>query len=131
MSERVVQSPGLRGSEPIDPAAGRTGAESVCPLCGGANACARAGGADPSPGQCWCESVSIPGEVLERIPLALRGLHCLCATCASGGRAVPDGPAADTEPDTYFTEDGRVVFTRAFHLRRGHCCGSGCRHCPF
>lgn len=23
------------------------------------------------------------------------------------------------------------VFTAAFHLRRGECCGSGCRHCPF
>jgi hypothetical protein len=34
------------------------------------------------------------------------------------------------EPD-YYEEGGRIVFTRACHLRRGHCCGSGCRHCPF
>ena len=26
---------------------------------------------------------------------------------------------------------GHLVFTRAYHLRRGHCCESGCRHCPW
>jgi hypothetical protein len=28
-------------------------------------------------------------------------------------------------------ETGFVVFTRLFHLARGHCCKSGCRHCPY
>ncbi|HEU4951431.1 MAG TPA: DUF5522 domain-containing protein [Holophagaceae bacterium] len=23
------------------------------------------------------------------------------------------------------------VFTEAHHLKRGHCCGNRCRHCPF
>ena len=36
----------------------------------------------------------------------------------------------DAEPD-YYEENGWIVFTRAGHLRRGQCCGSGCRHCPF
>ena len=31
----------------------------------------------------------------------------------------------------YYTEDGRVVFTALYHLQRGRCCGSGCRHCPY
>lgn len=31
----------------------------------------------------------------------------------------------------YYLENGRVVFTALFHLERGHCCGSGCRHCPY
>ncbi|KAA0256776.1 MAG: hypothetical protein EDM75_09695 [Chlorobiota bacterium] len=26
---------------------------------------------------------------------------------------------------------GYSVFTAFYHLRRGHCCNSGCRHCPF
>jgi hypothetical protein len=34
------------------------------------------------------------------------------------------------EPDFYL-EGPYVVFTAAHHLRRGSCCGSGCRHCPF
>ena len=31
----------------------------------------------------------------------------------------------------YYIEDGYKVFTEEFHLKRGTCCGSGCRHCPF
>jgi len=31
----------------------------------------------------------------------------------------------------YTLEGGRWVFTRAYHLKRGSCCGSGCRHCPY
>jgi 2-iminoacetate synthase ThiH len=27
--------------------------------------------------------------------------------------------------------DGRIAFSAAFHLKRGYCCGSGCRYCPF
>ncbi|XP_040215817.1 uncharacterized protein C1orf53 homolog isoform X2 [Rana temporaria] len=26
---------------------------------------------------------------------------------------------------------GYVVFTRIAHLKRGKCCGSACRHCPY
>jgi hypothetical protein len=26
---------------------------------------------------------------------------------------------------------GLFVFTAGYHLRRGHCCNSGCRHCPY
>ncbi len=32
----------------------------------------------------------------------------------------------------YFTiDDGRHVFTAAYLLSRGTCCGSGCRNCPY
>jgi hypothetical protein len=31
----------------------------------------------------------------------------------------------------YYLEHGRVVFTALFHLQRGSCCGSKCRHCPY
>ncbi|WP_316932666.1 DUF5522 domain-containing protein [Anditalea andensis] len=24
-----------------------------------------------------------------------------------------------------------MVFTEQYHLRRGFCCGSGCRHCAY
>ena len=33
--------------------------------------------------------------------------------------------------DTYFDELGRMVFTAQYHLKRGLCCESGCRHCPY
>jgi hypothetical protein len=31
----------------------------------------------------------------------------------------------------YYLEKGFMVFTREYHLKRGYCCGSGCRHCPY
>lgn len=31
----------------------------------------------------------------------------------------------------YYIEDGRWVFTEKFLRDRGHCCASGCRHCPY
>ena len=24
-----------------------------------------------------------------------------------------------------------MVFTAEYHLNKGHCCGYGCRHCPY
>jgi len=35
------------------------------------------------------------------------------------------------EPEDYYMEGGLMVFTEAYHLKRGSCCGSGCRHCPW
>jgi len=35
------------------------------------------------------------------------------------------------KPVAYVVENGLLVFTEAYHLERGFCCGSGCRHCPF
>lgn len=31
----------------------------------------------------------------------------------------------------YYVENGRWVFTAEYHRKRGSCCASGCRHCPF
>ncbi|MBI3141596.1 MAG: hypothetical protein HYZ16_02090 [Bacteroidetes bacterium] len=33
--------------------------------------------------------------------------------------------------DYYVTDDGMVVFTESYHLKRGYCCGNKCRHCPY
>lgn len=33
--------------------------------------------------------------------------------------------------DYYINNDGLYVFTAAYHLRRGFCCGNGCVHCPY
>ncbi|HTV09119.1 MAG TPA: DUF5522 domain-containing protein [Candidatus Aquilonibacter sp.] len=44
-------------------------------------------------------------------------------------RAVTDPPPL--APEDYYLENGLVVFTAAYHLKRGSCCGSGCRHCPY
>jgi hypothetical protein len=31
----------------------------------------------------------------------------------------------------YYMEKGLWVFTAWYHLKRGHCCNNGCRHCPY
>jgi hypothetical protein len=33
--------------------------------------------------------------------------------------------------ELYYFEGSRIVFTPQYHIERGHCCGSGCRHCPY
>ncbi len=33
--------------------------------------------------------------------------------------------------DYYFNEDGYVVLTEKYHLKKGSCCGNGCKHCPY
>ena len=33
--------------------------------------------------------------------------------------------------EDYYLENGLVVMTAAYHRKRGYCCGSGCRHCPY
>ena len=31
----------------------------------------------------------------------------------------------------FYLEGATLVFTESYHLRRGYCCESGCRHCPY
>ena len=31
----------------------------------------------------------------------------------------------------YTVENGLWMLTRWYHLKRGHCCGQGCRNCPY
>ena len=33
--------------------------------------------------------------------------------------------------DFYYDDQGRVVMTESYHLRRGECCGNGCKNCPY
>ena len=49
-----------------------------------------------------------------------------------------DGDEPEKQPQTppiesedYYMEGPYMVFTAAYHLKRGYCCGSGCRHCPY
>ncbi len=33
--------------------------------------------------------------------------------------------------DYYLTEEGFIVFTEKYHLKRGYCCQNNCKHCPY
>jgi len=46
--------------------------------------------------------------------------------------AAPTGlPPVELLPGDSYMEGPYVVFTAQYHLRRGYCCHSGCRHCPY
>lgn len=38
----------------------------------------------------------------------------------------------ELEPEDYYrSEEGFIVFTETYHRKRGYCCQSGCKHCPW
>ena len=53
---------------------------------------------------------------------------------ATKASALPEEDASISEElqpgDTYY-EGPYLVFTAQYHLRRGFCCNSECRHCPY
>ena len=46
-------------------------------------------------------------------------------------RAMSDEPEVLTEGEDYYFEDGLMVLTAQYLLRRGYCCEQGCRNCPY
>lgn len=103
----------------------------LCPLCKQPNGCQLCS-ADAHKGPCWCASATIPEELLARVPPELKNKVCICRQCVAefsrpGEAHMPTVPTRDF----YFNKDGLMVFTAEYHLRRGYCCGSGCRHCPY
>ncbi len=42
-----------------------------------------------------------------------------------------DVAADELAAEDFYYEGPYVVFTSAYHLRRGYCCNSDCRHCPY
>jgi hypothetical protein len=43
----------------------------------------------------------------------------------------PNGDPPLHEGEDFYLDGPYVVFTEAYHLKRGECCHSGCRHCPW
>jgi Cysteine-rich CWC len=68
-------------SRPID--------QTRCPLCAGDNNCGAARGS----GTCWCFTLRVPEDVLERVPPDLRDQVCVCERCASGRRSPAEAQA--------------------------------------
>jgi len=56
----------------------------------------------------------------------------------TGPKLEPDPQPSPTRPEPlpleagdFYMEGSTLVFTAQYHLKRGSCCGSGCRHCPY
>jgi hypothetical protein len=117
--------------------------DTTCPLCGEANLCRSASG-QPYKGACWCEEFTLPVHFLRYLEEGALAPACFCRACFTEldrlARSV-DAPEdilqqaqairRPNEPDFYLDELGRTVFTTSYHLKRGYCCDSGCRHCPY
>ncbi len=43
----------------------------------------------------------------------------------------PHPPGALKLGEDYYYDGPYLVFTEHYHLKRGTCCDSGCRHCPY
>jgi hypothetical protein len=122
-----------------------------CPLCAGDNACRVAKG-HLYKGACWCHQVIVPKALLSRLAEDSINPACLCRPCletvARVARELDDSASilaevrkvisarrqeetSAAEPDFYLDEFGNTVFTAAYHLKRGNCCGNQCQHCPY
>jgi len=106
------------------------GTPKTCWRCGAQFECGSRDGAVP----CWC------GDLPPIRPTAA-GADCLCSGCLTVEvsrqkpnqieRVTPDRSTPVVEGVDYYLEGTAVVFTASYHLRRGSCCGNGCRHCPY
>lgn len=112
----------------------------ACSHCGDAFVCDAA----DRPSECWCQSYPAV------LPLEDKAA-CLCAKCLKlrvvdalpdylkligheKSLALAEHYSIDGKPEEgidYQMEDGLLVFSAWYHLKRGNCCGNGCRHCPY
>lgn len=105
--------------------------DAICPLCGNSNDCQLCmPGAYK--GACWCQQWEFPAELLARVPADLRNKACICRNCAREFQRTRQGAARPKIlPGDFYFDNGLMVFNAVYHLRRGYCCGNGCRHCPY
>ncbi len=56
--------------------------------------------------------------------------ECTDRTSLPGNKAtVPSAIISGGEE--WYMENGFLVFTEVYHLKRGYCCKNACRHCPY
>lgn len=104
-----------------------------CPRCGSSFVCKPADIAN-----CQCHSVDLLPATLAFLRKTEYG--CLCACCLVEINQMVKRTLQDGFPKTagelregvhFYWENGKVVFTEYYHLLRGFCCRSGCRHCAY
>ena len=73
--------------------------------------------------QCHCNAFLL--SISERKFISLEYKDCLCASCLQIMKA------KYAQMPLSYQENQYVVFTEKYHLERGSCCKSACRHCPY
>ena len=113
----------------------------ICPVCGTQFGCANLGDGTA----CWCAALPPLMELNSTS-------DCLCPDCLKialqekteqyvadfmngraenylGGKLPMNAPPV--EGIDYYVEHGNFVLKGWYLLKRGYCCGNGCRHCPY
>jgi hypothetical protein len=76
---------------------------------------------------------SARGFAADPFDLSHRVLESSCVSAPEGlglSKAVPKFTQLVNGID-FYKEGDKVVFTSVYHLKRGYCCHSKCRHCPY
>jgi hypothetical protein len=88
--------------------------------------------------QCVCSQININGGTSTF--LNHTKFDCLCNNCLkeiddmitkSKDLRFPESRTDMIEGIHYYVENGYFVFTELYHVLRGKCCQSGCRHCAY
>lgn len=129
---KIVAPSGVKASLALNSTAPKPADAARCPLCGRPNDCQLAT-SGVYKGPCWCMSMEIPQVLLVRVPPDLSRKACVCRDCVAEfhRKNNPASPRLKILPGDFYFEGGLMVFTAEYHRRRGFCCGSGCRHCPY
>lgn len=116
----------------------------TCSECGAVFECGAGDNAEANAGKCWCSAWP---QIMPLEP----GQDCRCPDCLKKiirqkldefVESTPVGEAVEMAAGyrqqtglidgiDYTTENGKLVFSAWYHLKRGNCCGNGCRHCPY
>lgn len=107
--------------------------------------------------QCWCMAMPKATDELKTLLADWPGKstskaeNCLCQACLAKRYAAKinwlrenvsvekmvelarpyRGKASFIEHLDFTKEAGYTVFSAWYHLKRGNCCGNGCKNCPF
>ncbi len=81
-----------------------------------------------------CNKVSLHEET--KAFLGKTNYDCLCNDCLLEvdnlvSRVAVDQSDEIAEGKDYYMDNGLVVYTEMYHIKRGYCCNSGCRHCAY
>lgn len=107
--------------------------EKYCPKCNTRFTCKSGDIAN-----CQCNTIAL-SEATQDF-LLRTSFDCLCKNCLekinhdikmAKGYQFPAQKEMLIEGLHYYKEHNNWVFTELYHLLRGHCCKSGCRHCVY
>jgi Family of unknown function (DUF5522)/Cysteine-rich CWC len=82
---------------------------------------------------CPCKEVKMTEKLKEF--LSLTNYDCLCNNCLEAlnnlVNKTPNESKNIDDSDDFYMDGNLFVFTELYHIKRGYCCKSNCRHCAY